>query len=232
MPQISILFFGCSANSAIVKQALIKAGYQFTADQKQADLIVSADYGQKLPAGGLNLHPSLLPKYRGPTPVPNAILNNNKETGISIIKMTDQFDAGPIMAQEKVLIMPDDTTPVLLKRCFTTGAKLLVKILPAYLNTKITLKLQDESQATYTHKFTKADGFISWKEFEKTINLSFGSLDFELARKVRALFPWPGVWSKMPGNKILKLLPQNLIQLEGKNPITMKQFLAGYRHLL
>jgi len=220
--KVKILFFGSSVNSAIVKQALINAGYQFTADQKQADLVISADYGKKLPPGGLNLHPSLLPKYRGATPVPYQILNREKESGITIIQMTDEFDAGPLIAQEKVAILAEDTTPVLLKRCFTSGAKLLVKILPAYLNNKITLFSQDESQATYTHKFTKQDGFIFWKEFKA------GAPE----HKIRALFPWPGVWTVLPNQKILKFLPKNLVQLEGKQPITYQQFLAGHQRFL
>lgn len=223
---MSILFFGASENSVIVKKALIKAGYIIANQPDKADLVISADYGQKLPSGGLNLHPSLLPQYRGPTPVPQQILNKETESGISIIEMTDEFDAGPIIAQEKVPVLPDDTTPVLLKRCFTSGAKLLIKILPDYLNNKITQKIQDESQADYTRKFTKADGFISWEEFKKS------RLSSTLDRKIRAYFPWPGVWTTMSNGKILKLLPKNLVQLEGKTPITWQQFLAGYKHLL
>ncbi|MDZ7587413.1 MAG: formyltransferase family protein [Patescibacteria group bacterium] len=222
MPSISILFFGSSPNSAIVKNALYKAGYTLVDQPDKADLIISADYGEKLPSGGLNLHPSLLPKYRGPTPIPYQILNKEKKSGISIIKMTDKFDAGPLIAQEKITIFPDDTSPNLLKRSFTAGAKLLIKILPDYLNNKITQKKQDESQATYTHKFSKADGFLPWEKF------SFNSSD----PKIRALFPWPGVWTILPNNKILKLLPNNLFQFEGKQPITFQQFKNGYPHLL
>lgn len=224
--KVKILFFGSSTNSVIVKKALIKAGYIIANQPDKADLVISADYGQKLPSNGLNLHPSLLPKYRGATPVPQQILNREKESGISIIKMTGEFDAGPIIAQEKVPVLPDDTTPVLLKRCFTSGAKLLVKILPDYLNNKITQKIQDESQADYTRKFTKADGFISWEEFKKS------RLSSTLDRKIRAYFPWPGVWTTLPNGKILKLLPKNLVQLEGKTPITWQQFLAGYKQFL
>lgn len=228
MPPISILFFGSSENSAIVKKALADAGYQFTDNLTSATLIIVADYGQKVPAKGLNLHPSLLPKYRGPTPVPCQILNNKTESGISIIQMTDEFDAGPIVAQKSVPIYPDDTTPVLLKRCFTAGAELLIKILPDYLNNKITQKKQDESQTTYTHKFTKQDGFISWEEFNQEAKNNFLGID----RKIRAFSPWPGVWTTMPNGKILKLLPKNMVQFEGKQPITWQQFLAGYKQFL
>ncbi|MCX6817108.1 MAG: formyltransferase family protein [Candidatus Beckwithbacteria bacterium] len=226
MPPISILFFGSSANSAIVKKALIQAGYTLVDQPDKTNLVISADYGQKLKSAGLNLHPSLLPRYRGSTPVPCQILKGETESGISIIQMTDQFDAGPIVAQEKVPILPDDTTPDLLKRCFTKGANLLVNILPAYLNNKITQKKQDESQATFTRKFTKQDGFISWEEFKKSRQSP------TLDRKIRALFPWPGVWTTMPNKKTLKLLPKNLLQLEAKQPITWKQFQAGYRQFL
>ncbi|MCG2691923.1 hypothetical protein L6272_03785, partial [Microgenomates group bacterium] len=90
------------------------------------------------------------------------------------------------------------------------------------LNNKITLFSQDESQATYTHKFTKADGFIPWEKFKA------GAPE----HKIRAFFPWPGVWTTMPNGKIIKLLPKNLVQLESKQPITMQQFLAGYKQFL
>ncbi len=221
---VKILFLGNNADySNLVKTALEKSGYPLVTDRKKADLIISAAYGAKLPVGGLNLHPSLLPKYRGATPVPYQILNGETEGGITIIKMTKEFDAGPIVAQEKVAILPQDTTPDLLRRCFTAGAKLLIKILPDYLNNKITLKPQPKTSPTpYCKRFTKQDGFISWEEFKKGTD----------ERRIRALYPWPGVWTTMPNGKILKLLPKNLLQLEAKQPITQKQFLAGYKHLL
>jgi len=112
-----------------------------------------------------------------------------------------------------------------------------------HMNNKITQKKQDEALATYTRKFTKADGFIPWEEFVKSLKIENCKLRIE--RAARALYPWPGVWTKMPAstrvrsstrgrpnNKSLKLLPKNLVQLEGKSPITLKQFLAGYQHLL
>ena len=225
---IKILFLGNNTGySDRVKTALEKAGYPLVTGHKQADLIISVAYGQKLPPGGLNLHPSLLPKYRGATPVPRQILDGVKQSGITIIKMTGEFDAGPIVAQEKVEILPDDTTPVLLKRCFTAGAKLLAKILPDYLEHKMYPKPQPkESPTPYCRRFTKQDGFISWKEFKLSRQTP------ELDRKIRGLFPWPGVWTKMPNGKTLKLLPKNLLQLEGKNPISRQQFLAGYKQYL
>jgi len=219
-----ILFLGNHTSySDRVKTALEAAGYPLVSNQKQADLTISAAYGRKLPPGGLNLHPSLLPAYRGATPVPQQILDGITQSGITIIKMTGEFDAGPIVAQKTVPVLPDDTAPNLLARCFSAGAKLLIKILPDYLNNKITLKPQSAKSPTpYCRRFTKQDGFVTWDEFKRGVN----------ERKIRALYPWPGVWTTMPNKKILKLLPKNLLQIEGKQPISMKQFLTGYGHLL
>ncbi len=230
----NLLFLGNHTDySNQVKTALEKAGYPLVKNRKQADLIISAAYGHKLPPGGLNLHPSLLPAYRGATPVPHQILDNVKTSGITIIKMTEEFDSGPIVAQTPVPILPGDTSLDLLKRCFKTGANLLISVLPVYLNNKITLKPQGDSPTPYCRKFTKQDGFISWDEFKAKRQSP------ELDRRIRALFPWPGVWTTMPASptggpngKVLKLLPKNMYQLEGKQPISWQQFLAGYKHLL
>ncbi len=221
MAPISILFLGNNTGySNQVKTALETAGYNLTLN---GDLVISAAYGKKLPPGGLNLHPSLLPAYRGATPVPHQILDGISESGITIIKMTGEFDAGPIVAQQTVPVRPDDTSLDLLNRCFAAGSHLLIKILPTYLNNKITLKPQPAKSPTpYCKRFTKQDGFIAWEEFKRGAD----------ERRVRALFPWPGVWTTMPNGKILKLLPKNMYQLEGKQPITRKQFEAGYKNLL
>ena len=227
---VKILFLGNNTGySNQVKTALESAGYKVTFSYSdriiktfEGNLVISAAYGRKLPPGGLNLHPSLLPAYRGATPVPHQILDGVNQSGITIIKMAAEFDAGPIIAQQTVPIHPDDTGLDLLNRCFKAGADLLIKILPDYLNNKITLKPQGDSPTPYCRRFTKQAGFISWEEFKR------GADD----KKIRALFPWPGVWTKLPNNKILKLLPKNMFQLEGKQPITRKQFEAGYKQLL
>jgi methionyl-tRNA formyltransferase len=225
---VKILFLGNDTDySNQVKTALEAAGCQLVSEGNQADLIISAAYGQKIKGKGLNLHPSLLPAYRGATPVPHQILDNVAESGITIIEMADKIDSGPIVAQEKVKVKPDDTSLDLLNRTFAAGAKLLVKVLPDYLNHKINLLPQpDKSPTPYCRRFNKEDGFISWEEFKR----DRGSLP--LNRRIRALFPWPGVWTKLPNGKILKLLPKNMLQLEGKQLITFQQFQAGYSSLL
>lgn len=203
------------------------------------DVGVLASFGKILPKeileipkhGILNIHPSLLPKYRGPTPVPTAILNGEQETGVTIIKMDEKVDHGPILSQFKEEVRPDDTAESLLERLFTAGAKVLTTILPAYLEGKIELREQDDSQATFTKKLTRDDGKINWKKS-----------DVFNERFIRAMDPWPGAWtmvrlSRARETKRIKILKAHLetnklaldkVQLEGKKPVTWKQFQEGY----
>ena len=268
---MTILFFGSSEYSIIILQALLKAGYQpqvvtDTAPVTQfcqqnqitllpagrrvklllVDLIISADYGHKIPQallkqakiGSLNLHPSLLPKYRGATPVPHALLAGDKTTGITLIQMTNKIDSGPILAQQTIPISPQDNAATLLKKCFSKGAKLLVKTLPNYIEHKITPKPQpNKSPTAYTRRFTKQDGYISWKSFKSALSANGENI----YNQARALYPWPGVHTTLPNNKTLKIISAKLdrhkllptsVQLPGKNPISWQAFLAGYQHLL
>ena len=268
---MTILFFGSSQHSIIILQALLKAGYQPQAvtdtapvtqfcQQNQitllpagrqvkllsVDLIISADYGHKIPQsilkqakiGSLNLHPSLLPKYRGATPVPHALLAGDKTTGITLIQMTNKIDSGPILAQQTIPISPQDNAATLLKKCYSQGAKLLIKTLPKYIEHKITPKLQpNKSPTVYARRFTKQDGHISWSGFKSALSTN----GEKIYNQVRALYPWPGVYTTMPNNKTLKILSAKLtegkllptsVQLPGKNPISWPAFLAGYQHLL
>ncbi len=188
--------------------------------------------------GILNLHPSLLPKYRGPTPAQTTILNEEKQTGLTIIKMDKEVDHGPIVAQFKEEILPTDTAESLYFRLFSAGAEVLKTILPAYLEGRIKLRTQNHSKATYTKKLTREDGKIDWKKPPKYIE-----------RMIRAFYPWPGCWTKihlrggvapethLGGEKRLKILKAHLengklvldqVQLEGKKPVAYKQFLEGY----
>ncbi len=268
---MTILFFGSSQYSVIILKALHKADYnlqvittstpvtqfcqknQITllpsshqAKTLSVDLIISADYGRKISQsllkqakiGSLNLHPSLLPKYRGATPVPHAFLAGDKTTGITIIQMTNKIDSGPILAQQTIPISPQDNAETLLKKCYSQGAKLLIKTLPKYIEHKITPKLQpNKSPTVYARRFTKQDGHISWSGFKSALSTN----GEKIYNQVRALYPWPGVYTTMPNNKTLKILSAKLtegkllptsVQLPGKNPISWPAFLAGYQHLL
>lgn len=198
---------------------------------KKADVGIVADYGVYIPKdvssfypkGMLNIHPSLLPKYRGPTPVQSAILSSEAKTGVTIIKIDSQIDHGPILAQKEYEIEKTETSFDLLKKLFNQGASLLEDTLPKYLSRNLIPKPQDDSKATFTRIFVKNDGLI---DIENLPNIE------KLDNMIRAFYPWPGVWTKTnvgkQNEKIVKFLPGNLIQVEGKKEMSYKDFLNGY----
>ncbi len=132
------------------------------------------------PFGIINIHPSLLPKYRGPSPIQATIINNEKESGITLIKLSKDLDAGPIIAQEKIAITQEDTTGSLEKKMAIEGVKLLKKILPNYLTGKLKIEPQDNLKATYTSLIKKNEARINFDEPADLIE-----------RKIRAYQPWP-----------------------------------------
>jgi methionyl-tRNA formyltransferase len=140
----------------------------FCGEQNIPDFFLVVAYGKIIPEdiinipkfGSINIHYSLLPKYRGASPVESAILNGETETGISIQKMEYKMDTGPIIAQEKVEIGPDEKTPDLRKTLIKIGGELLIKILPDFINEKITPIPQNERQASVCKKIKKEDGLI------------------------------------------------------------------------
>lgn len=201
------------------------------------DLFVVIAYGKIFPKwlinlpkhGTLNIHYSLLPKYRGAAPVQVAILAGDTETGVTVQKMVKELDAGPIVAQETVAIGENEKTPELLERLVGVGVELLVKTLPEYLKGSITPVAQDHSQATKAPKIKKEDGLINLGD-NPELNW----------RKFRAYHPWPGVYFFTKKNVkkirikitnaelkngelvIIKVLP------EGKKEMSYKDFLRGY----
>ncbi len=137
------------------------------------DLGITAAYGKIIPkdildipkSGFINIHPSLLPKYRGPSPIQTAILNGDKETGVSIILMDEKMDSGPIVAMSNVKCqMSNVTHKELEKKLANLGTELLLKTIPRWLKGEIKPIPQDESKATYTKIFKKDDGKIDWKK--------------------------------------------------------------------
>lgn len=196
-----------------------------------AKLAILADFGLIIPQsilnifpmGIINVHPSLLPKYRGPTPVQTAILNGEKITGVSIIKLDEEIDHGPILAQEKEEILDTDTSEILYKRLFTKGANLLPKILTSYLNGSLIPTTQNHAKATLTKSLTRQSGYVEISDKEQEIS--------RIKRKIRAYHPWPGMWImlRIANRDVrIKFLPENKIQVEGKKPMNYKDFLNGY----
>lgn len=163
------------------------------------DLLVVVAYGEILrrnvlqlaPGGVLNVHPSLLPKYRGASPIPEAIRNGDSQTGVSIMKLVRRLDAGPIIAQSRLEIDPDDTTGTLARRLADQAAKMLPEVCDAWLLGGISAAEQDESLATYTREWTKSDAEIDWTRPA-----------IEIERLVRAALPWPVAWTTCDGQRL------------------------------
>jgi len=157
----------------------------------QPDLIVVAAYGQILPPailelprfGCVNVHTSLLPKYRGAAPIQWAILNDEAETGVTIMKMDAGLDTGDILSQASTPIAPDDTALTLHDRLAGMGATLLLQTLPKYVAGKIVPRPQPAEGASYARKITKEDGRVDWTQPART-----------LWNRVRAFTPWPGAY--------------------------------------
>lgn len=196
------------------------------------DLAILIAYGKILPQkvlkipkfGFINIHPSLLPKYRGPTPVQTAILEGEEKTGISIILLDKEVDHGPVLAQKEVKIEKDDNHLSLNEKLATIGSKVLLEILPLYIDGKLKQVPQDHKNATFTQHISKEDGFIDPQNPPDKQMFD---------RMVRAYHPWPGVWTRLRQGsgrqaKLIKFLPGGLIQPEGKRKMTKKEFLNGY----
>jgi len=224
-------------------------------------VIVVAAYGQILPSevlaipprGCLNVHPSLLPKYRGAAPIAGAILAGEEETGVTIMLMDEGMDTGPILAQRRLMIEPEDTTESLSRKLARLGADLLIETLPRWLRGEIAPQPQDDSRATYTKPIAKEDGLIDW---------SLPAV--EIWRRCRAYYPWPSAYTYWQGRlfKVLRAKPipqwkgaekpgrvmrlrQGLavatgegallleeVQLAGKRAMGAEDFLRGQRQFL
>jgi methionyl-tRNA formyltransferase len=224
------------------------------------DLIVVAAYGQLLPRtileipefGCLNVHTSLLPKYRGAAPIQWAILHDEAETGVTIMKMDTGLDTGDILTQQRTPIEPADNSQVLHDRLAAMGATLLLKTIPEYVAGKIVPQKQPETGAVYARKITKEDGLINWALPARTI-----------WNQIRAFTPWPGAFTYLPTTtqrllkiweatvagdvqgppgELLHLGPRGIVvgcgvhalrilclQREGGRRLTSGEFLAGHK---
>lgn len=226
------------------------------------DLIVVAAFGLILPPavlslprfGCLNVHPSLLPRHRGPSPVAGAILDGDEITAVTIMLLDAGLDSGPILAQREIPILPEDTTGSLTDKLAQLGAALLMDILPEWLEGKIKPQPQDESRAAYTRMITSRDGEINWH-----------LPAVKIWRMVRAYNPWPVCYSWWCGKRIKihsaipledvtqgkagevvalpsspgvgvvtgdGILELDEVQLEGKREMSITEFLRGQRDFI
>jgi methionyl-tRNA formyltransferase len=228
------------------------------------DLIIVAAYGRVLPQeilkipkyGALNIHPSLLPRWRGPTPIQYAILNGDSETGVTVMLMDEKIDRGPLVSSIKYKVLSiKTTTGELTVKLAELGAELLINTLPKYISGEIKPQEQIHENAVYTKIISRNDGHIDWSKSAQDIE-----------RQIRAFTPWPGsftLWKSkrlkitsgivlylsagkplLPGQTFLLtdgqlavqtgmgLFVIEKIQIENKGEISMKEFLNGYAQII
>ena len=222
-----------------------------------ADLAVVAAYGKILtdevlavpPLGFINVHASLLPRYRGAAPVHRAILAGERETGVTIMRVVQALDAGPMLASVRRPIGPDETSEDVERDLARLGAGLLVSTVDAIADGHVIETPQDEGASTYAHRLTKEDGAIDWTQPAGRIH-----------NQIRGLHPWPHAFSFLNGRRFILrrsvVLPGLTgaagavveaagdrltvaagtggiavleIQTEGKRPLSPREFLAGHR---
>jgi len=217
------------------------------------DLVIVMAYGILLPDrilscpkfGCINIHVSLLPRWRGAAPVEHALLNGDKETGVTIFKLINKLDAGPILSQVSLSINDNINNEDLLKKLSAMGKDLLMKTLPNYFNNKLTLQAQNEGEATHANKISSVQ-----------TKIDFNDNVIKVFNKVKAFSPKPGAWFMFQNEriKIIKcqtsiqksipstiannefhigcvggLIEPRIIQREGKKPMGIGEFLKGYQ---
>ena len=163
------------------------------------DAVIVAAYGVFLPKaaldlprlGCLNIHPSLLPKHRGASPVATAMLEGDQTTGVSVMLLDEGMDSGPILAQRRTPISPSERADALTERLFEMGSALLIESLDALSAGRLSPVPQDDSLATFTRRLTREDGRIDWTQSAAA-----------LERKNRALHPWPGTFTTWRGENL------------------------------
>lgn len=219
------------------------------------DLGIIAAYGMIIPKealdipkkGIINFHPSLLPLYRGPAPVSMVIKNGEAKTGVTIIAVTEEMDAGDILSQNEYLLTGKETTSELEKGLAKMGSEMISELLPKYMKGEIIPITQDHTKATYTHLVKKEDARIIWDKDEAR----------GIEQASRAFTPWPGIYSSWDNKKIdfydIKIIEGDFkpglvieregkiligtkcgaispgyVKLEGKNKVAISDFVHGY----
>jgi len=226
--------------------------------RRRPDIVLVIAYSQLIPEsilnlpryGCLNLHASLLPKYRGAAPIQAAIFNRDEKTGLTVIKMDKNLDTGPILAQVTVPIDKHDNGETLYDKLAEVGSKLLPNTIKNYLSGEIMPVPQDKASASYAKRIVKSDGLVDWHKPAEAIEAF-----------VRAMTPWPLAWTWWKGKqvKIIEVQPKPIeidlykpgktfiynrglaiqcgknaliirrLQLEGKNILSSQEFLNGHK---
>jgi methionyl-tRNA formyltransferase len=262
---------GCNTSFSPVKQAALSFGLKVVQPDSlknietlaelaalNPDVIVVAAFGQILTQsvldipryGCINIHPSLLPKYRGAVPVAASILNGDSFAGVSIMLMDKGLDTGPVLSQAQIPVLGYDNTEILTDKLSLIGAFMLLEILPDWVRGRIPARPQDNAAASYFSTVSRESGEIDWSRPAEVI-----------WRRVRAYYPWPGCFTRWQGKnlKIIEALPQSSVndaaigqvvmlpdgsagigtgsgvlkivtlQMEGKKSMSSAEFLRGQR---
>ena len=221
-------------------------------DLYKPDLIIVMGYGLLIPKqilnypkyGCINIHVSLLPRWRGASPIEHTILNGDKESGVSIIKLIEKLDAGPILSQKKIKISETINKDELTKQLIEIGSELLINFLPNYFENKIKIMYQDEKEVTYAKKINS-----------KTRKINFKLTCKEIMNQIRAYSNYPGAWFNYKNERIKiisatktnkKSIPSKImndqfelgcldgcikpsyLQREGKKILSIEDFLRGF----
>lgn len=189
-------------------------------DLPEADMGVCASFGMIIPQvvldlfphGILNIHPSLLPQFRGSSPIQATLISGINPTGVSIIRMVDKLDAGPILTQFKEEVMTSDTNETLRARLFEKSADVLLEMIPAYIDGKITYKHQEEEKATFTTMIKKEDAFIPFEFIKNAMEINNNKDEWKVGflknysltpnaetinRFIKAMSFWPIAWTSV-----------------------------------
>ncbi|MDX9957056.1 MAG: methionyl-tRNA formyltransferase [Spirochaetia bacterium] len=165
----------------------------------QPDLLVVFAYGRifgpkflgLFPQGGVNVHPSLLPRWRGPSPIPYAILARDEETGISVQRLALRLDSGDVLGRQRLPLSGRETAGQLSEWAAGAGAELLAAVLSRIADGSVSAEPQDETLATWSHQMSKDDGLVDWSRSA-----------IEIDAMVRAYTPWPGAWTTLGGERL------------------------------
>jgi methionyl-tRNA formyltransferase len=187
--------------------------------EQAPDLLIVAAYGKILPEsilklpgfGAINVHASLLPKYRGPAPIQNAILNGEKQSGVTLMLMDAGIDTGEIISQQTTTIGNDETTVELSQKLSTLSIELLLKNMPLWIERKIKSTPQNEKQATLCQLIERTDGKIIWSDSAQSIY-----------NRYRAFFAWPGIFTYWEKDDSILRIKLNKITFSDTNPAEKK----------
>lgn len=227
---------------------------------QKVDFIVVVAYGKMIPEDiiclpnfySINIHASLLPRWRGAAPVHRAIMSGDTETGVSIMKVEKKLDSGPVFSKCSIKIGENDSTEFIFKQIITKGKPLLIETINKVIEGKYELEEQDEKKVTYAQKIKKNESKIDWNKSASEILL-----------KIRAFYPIPGAWTYLENGKRVKILEAKIfveskeniyedegpvpkendlivkcgrgrlviiqLQVEGKLPVKAKEFVNGYK---